>query len=277
MIMSDQNAQASCKACNYERVDCVGKISGGSHSKREHVARTSGRAARIKVLQKLCASGAIIHISEAARQLGTSEITIRRDLSKRDKGVVCLGGYLMLAQDNGEYYSLSRAEGTNTQAKIEVARKAAELITPDDTIFIDCGSTLPHLVSRIPQNANVTVVTPALNIAEAVARMEGINLLLLAGIYHPSSGSFSSDTALKMLKEINITKGFFSAAGVHEKEGVTCFHFHEVAVKRAAMARSQQRFLVADASKWGKLRPATFAQLDEFDLWIGKPEEVAAQ
>jgi DeoR family deoxyribose operon repressor len=123
----------------------------------------------------------------------------------------------------------------------------------------------------VPQNANVTVVTQALNIAEIIARLEGVNLVLLAGIYHAESGSFSSETALKMLQEINITKGFFSAAGVHEKEGVTCFHFHEVAVKRAAIARSQRRFLVADPTKWGKLRPATFAQLSEFDDWIGKP------
>ena len=236
------------------------------------MARTSGRAARIKAMRKLCASGAIFHISEAARKLGTSEVTIRRDLADRANGVVCLGGYLMLAQENGEHYSLSRAQGTNTQAKIEVARKAGELIKREDTIFIDCGSTLPHLAACIRSNAGITVVTQALNVAEAVARMEGVNLLLLAGTYHPSSGSFSSETALQMLKKVNITKGFFSAAGIHEKEGVTCFHFHEVAVKRAAMARSQQRFLVADASKWGKLRPATFAQLDEFDLWIGKPD-----
>ncbi len=235
------------------------------------MARPSGRTARIKALRKLCDSGAIVHIADAAKQLETSEITIRRDLSDSDSGILCLGGYLMFASDNGERYSLSHAQGTNTQAKTEAALQAARLIGPEDTIFIDCGSTLPHLAARVPQNANVTVVTQALNIAEIIARLEGVNLVLLAGIYHAESGSFSSETALKMLQEINITKGFFSAAGVHEKEGVTCFHFHEVAVKRAAIARSQRRFLVADPTKWGKLRPATFAQLSEFDDWIGKP------
>lgn len=235
------------------------------------MARPSGRTARIKALRKLCSSGAIVHIADAAKQLETSEITIRRDLSDSDSGILCLGGYLMFASDNGERYSLSHAQGTNTQAKTEAALQAARLIGPEDTIFIDCGSTLPHLAARVPQNANVTVVTQALNIAEIIARLEGVNLVLLAGIYHAESGSFSSETALKMLQEINITKGFFSAAGVHEKEGVTCFHFHEVAVKRAAIARSQRQFLVADPTKWGKLRPATFAQLSEFDDWIGKP------
>jgi len=236
------------------------------------VARPSGRAARIEALRKLCASGAILHIAEAAQKLNTSEITIRRDLGDGENGILCLGGYIMSASEKGERYSLSHAQGTNTQAKTLVARQAVAMVAPEDTIFVDCGSTLQHLAANVPQNANITVVTQALNIAEIVSRLDGVKLVLLAGLYHPESGSFSSDTALKMLQEINITKGFFSAAGIHENEGVTCFHFHEVAVKRAAMARSQKRFLVSDASKWGKLRPATFAQLDEFELWIGKPD-----
>nr|WP_255664131.1 DeoR/GlpR family DNA-binding transcription regulator [Nitratireductor sp. B36] len=237
-----------------------------------HVARPSGRVARIEALKKLCASGTILHIAEAAQELNTSEITIRRDLGDGENGILCLGGYIMSANENGERYSLSHAQGTNTQAKTQVARRAAALVEAEDTIFVDCGSTLQYLAASLPQNANVTVVTQAMNIAEMVSRLDGVTLILLAGIYHPESGSFSSDTALGMLQEINITKGFFSAAGIHESEGVTCFHFHEVAVKRAAMARSQRRFLVSDASKWGKLRPATFAQLNEFETWIGQPE-----
>ncbi|WP_295807503.1 DeoR/GlpR family DNA-binding transcription regulator [uncultured Nitratireductor sp.] len=235
------------------------------------MARPSGRAARIEALRKLCASGTILHIAEAAQELKTSEITIRRDLGDGENGILCLGGYIMSANEKGERYSLSHAQGTNTQAKAQVAKQAAAMVVPEDTIFLDCGSTLQYLAANVPQNANVTVVTQAMNVAEIISRLEGVSLILLAGIYHPESGSFSSDTALKMLQEINVTKGFFSAAGIHENEGVTCFHFHEVAAKRAAMARSQRRFLVSDPSKWGRLRPATFAQLNEFETWIGKP------
>ncbi|WP_420024380.1 DeoR/GlpR family DNA-binding transcription regulator (plasmid) [Cereibacter azotoformans] len=235
------------------------------------MARPSGRTGRIAALGELCRAGAILHIGEAARQIGASEITIRRDLSGGEGGLVCLGGYVMRAAEGAEGYSLTKAEASEADAKEALAGRAAALIEPGDTIFLDCGTTTPHLAAKVPPNARVTVVTQALNIAERVARLPGVTLILLAGIYHSETASFSSDEAVAMLGRINITKGFFSAAGVHETEGVTCFHFHEVPVKRAAIARSRQRYLVCDGSKWGRLRPATYARLDEFTDWIGAP------
>ncbi|MDB6178350.1 DeoR/GlpR family DNA-binding transcription regulator [Paracoccus sp. Z330] len=235
------------------------------------MGRPSGRSLRVEEMKKLCASGAIVHIGEAARQLQTSEITIRRDLSGQDSGLLCLGGYIMFAEGAGERYSLSRAQDTNAGEKQRLARKAAKLIEPGDTIFIDCGSTLQYLAAAVPEDANVTVVTQALNIADEIAKRRGVSLILLAGHYHPESGSFSSQTALDMLAEVNITKGFFSAAGVHERAGVTCFHFHEVAVKRHAIRRSHRRILVCDPSKLGRSRPATFGDLSDFEIWIGQP------
>ncbi|MTH36188.1 DeoR family transcriptional regulator [Paracoccus limosus] len=235
------------------------------------MARPSGKAQRIAALAELCRSGAIVHIADAARHTGASQITIRRDLDEGAEGLVCLGGYVMLALEGAEGYSLSAAQDREAEAKRAAAAEAAALIEPGDTVFIDCGTTTPHLAARIPQEAHVTVVTQALNIADAVARLAGVNLILLAGIYHRETGSFSSDEAVALLQRINLTKGFFSAAGVHETEGVTCFHFHEVEVKRAALARSRQRYLLCDPSKLGKLRPATYARLDAFDRWIGRP------
>ncbi|WP_372802784.1 DeoR/GlpR family DNA-binding transcription regulator [Paracoccus seriniphilus] len=237
------------------------------------MARPSGRSLRIEEMKKMCASGAIVHIGDAARQLRTSEITIRRDLGRHDSGLICLGGYIMFAEGAAEGYSLSRAQDTNAAEKKRLAGLAAKLIEPGDTIFIDCGSTLPHLAAAVPEDAHVTVVTQALNIADQLAARRGVNLILLAGHYHPESGSFSSPAALEMLSEVNITKGFFSAAGVHERAGVTCFHFHEVPIKRRAIAQSHRRFLVCDPSKWGRSRPATFAELSDFEEWIGQPDK----
>jgi DeoR family deoxyribose operon repressor len=49
---------------------------------------------------------------------------------------------------------------------------------------------------------------------------------------------------------------------------VSCFHFHEVAPKQAAIAAAGQRVLVADESKLGVIRPAFFADLADFDVVI---------
>ncbi len=241
------------------------------------MARPSGREQRIAALAELCGEGAIIHITEAARQLGTSEITIRRDLASGNERLACLGGYVMRASEGAHGYSVSVAQSEEAEAKMALAMRAATLIEPGDTLFIDCGTTTPHLAARLPQDQNITVVTQSLNVAEAVTRLSGVTLVLLAGLYHHKTGSFTSPEAVTMLERINITKGFFSAAGVHESQGVTCFNFYEVDVKRAALARCERRYLLCAGSKLGKLRPATYAQIGAFDLWIGDPRPVAAE
>ena len=236
------------------------------------MARPSGKTERMAALAALCQDGAILHISEAARRIGSSEITLRRDLSETATGLACLGGYVMQTTEGREGYSLSSAGGCEAGAKRQAAAQAAERIEPGDTVFIDCGTTTPYLAALLPQDKRITVVTHALNVADTIASMPGINLILLGGLYHRETSSFSSIEAVSTLSHINITKGFFSAAGVHESKGVTCFNFHEVKVKRAAVERSLCCYLVCDASKWGQVRPATYARLDSFDAWFGAPD-----
>src|SRR5258707_1049519 len=76
-------------------------------------------------------------------------------------------------------------------------------------------------------------------------------VMLLGGLYHASSQSFSSEEALAYLRKIGINKAFISAGGVHPTRGVSCSNFHEVAVKQAAIAGAMESILVVDESKLG--------------------------
>ena len=49
---------------------------------------------------------------------------------------------------------------------------------------------------------------------------------------------------------------------------MTCWNFHEVAIKQAAMVSAVERHLVVDASKLGKVKAVRFSQLSEFDSLI---------
>jgi DeoR family deoxyribose operon repressor len=103
-----------------------------------------------------------------------------------------------------------------------------------------------------------------MNVAEILRHRANVRLILLGGLYHPEAASFSGDEALEALKRINLNKAFFSAGGVHETRGVTCSHFHEVPIKQMAMNRTIEAHLVVDGSKFGKVRPARFAEIADF-------------
>lgn len=231
----------------------------------------NGRSAmRLARLQEALAGGGTIHLSEAARLCGVSEMTVRRDVAASEGAMVFLGGRLVMA-DNPHYapvYSVDQQKDSHFQAKHRLCERAVGFIEEGDTLFIDCGTTLLPLIGLLADRKQLTVVTYALNVANAVSALPDVRLVLLGGVYYPASQSFGSDEMGHSIRRLGINRAFLSAAGVHEEKGVSCFHFHEVAPKQAAIACAAQRLLVADESKIGLIRPAYFARLDDFDVVI---------
>ena len=225
------------------------------------------RPHRLQELARALAERGSLHLREAAALLGVSEMTVRRDVAARSDLFTYLGGHLLAADGiiGASRYALSEEEHSHTAAKIAVCARAAELIKDGDTIFIDCGSTTPHLAARIARGIRATAVCYSLNVAEILCRNADLRVVLLGGLWHPSSASFSSDESLDLIGKLGINKAFISAAGIDSTRGVSCVQFHEVAVKQAAMARSVAKYLVVDSSKFGQVKPAFFAAVDAFD------------
>ncbi len=244
------------------------------------MSRTSRRDERLTELAVLMEKQGVMRLRDAAAQLGVSEMTIRRDMAQRDlnggdlarsdsdvlKGLNCLGGYIFSAQDNNGHsdYSLDHESDCHAGAKAQACAEAAAMIEEHDTIFIDCGTTTPHLARLVPENKSVTVVCYSLNVAEILSAREDVRLIVLGGLFHRSAASFSGEEGIETLKKIIINKAFISAGGVHDEHGVTCSHFHEIPVKQMAIARAMDSYLVVDSSKFGKVRSAPFAQITQF-------------
>jgi DeoR family transcriptional regulator, deoxyribose operon repressor len=236
------------------------------------------RAERLIRLKTTLAGGGTLRLAEAARLCGVSEMTVRRDLAASDGTITLLGGRLVEA-DNPRYapvYDLDEQTDSQRQVKRRLCERAAEFIESGDTLFIDCGTTLMPMTNLLAGIRELTVVTYALNVANAVSLLPGVRLILLGGLYHAVSQTFAGDNMSDAIRRLGINKAFLSAAGVHPERGVSCFHFHEVAPKQAAIACAAQRLLVVDESKIGVIRPAYFARLDDFDMVItGKDAPLA--
>ncbi|SDN70212.1 transcriptional regulator, DeoR family [Halomonas shengliensis] len=231
-------------------------------------------ARRLACLAEALAERGSLHLAEAATLCGVSEMTIRRDLAAGDGELVLMGGHLVRAADPryAPAYDLDDQRDRQAAAKRALCRRAAARVEEGDTLFIDCGTTLMPLVAELAGFRELTVVTYALNVANAVARHPGLRLVLLGGLYHPASQSFGDDDMARVVARLGINRAFLSAAGVHPRHGLSCFHFHEVAPKRAAIGAADERILVADATKLGVIRPARFAELEEIDLLVSDAE-----
>ncbi|HWT96131.1 MAG TPA: DeoR/GlpR family DNA-binding transcription regulator [Terriglobales bacterium] len=231
---------------------------------------TVRKAKRVITLVSALAERRVMHLRQAAELLGVSEMTVRRDIADHPDQFAYLGGHIMSPThiEGNTPYELATAADSHAAAKRDACTHAASHIRPDETIFIDCGTTLTHLIDLIPESYPVTAICYALNVAERLTRKPNVTLVMLGGLYHPASASFSGDQNLDMLATFGINVAFLTAAGVDAERGATCAHFHEAQIKQRVMTLARESYLIVDSSKIGKLQRAFFASMDAFKAII---------
>lgn len=229
-----------------------------------------GKAARkqIKRQQKLLnivERHGLLSVQSLAVMLGVSEMTVRRDLKKL-RETSCQ--FDQKGEGSINDYSLLNAIEYANQQKDRIGKMAASLIEPNDVIAIDTGSTTARILPYLPDDKNLTVVCYNANIMLGLRHKAGMQIMFCGGIYHLNTEMFEGKEGIQFIRRIRINKAFLSAAGVHNELGITCANTYEVPTKQAVIASSAQKILLADSSKFGKLRSAYFCDLDDIDTVI---------
>ncbi|QLK61780.1 DNA-binding transcriptional repressor DeoR [Enterobacteriaceae bacterium Kacie_13] len=211
-----------------------------------------------------------IHLKEASLLLDVSEMTIRRDLNAEPAPVILLGGYIVMDPKNNPatHYFVSEQKTRQVAEKRRLAKNAANLILDNDTVFFDCGTTMPYVIESIPESRVFTAICYSLNTFLALQEKPQCDVILCGGAYKSSNSIFTPIGRSSELDFIRPAKAFISAAGVSIEHGVTCFNFDELLMKHQAMERSAQCILVADSSKFEQVRPAAIAPLARFNTLV---------
>lgn len=239
------------------------------------------KAARVQWLQDKVADTGSLHVRDAAEELDVSEMTIRRDVRENPDFLQFLGGHIVFPQEAKRRgrYELAQEADVNEAAKRSACEACLPLIQEQDTVFVDCGTTLPHLINALPPDLKLTVVCYAMNIADLIVRKPNIQLVMLGGVYNAPTASFYPVLEGAVLDAFAINLAVMSAAGVDASLGVTCTSFREAGLKQMVMGRAQRSVLVADRSKLGRAKAARFAELEAFSLiatedGLFKPQEL---
>jgi len=223
------------------------------------------RAARVAALEEEIAARGALPLAEAAGFLGVSAMTIRRDLAAPGAPLACLGAHVVgRLPAERRPYTLETESDQHAASKRLACQRAAALVQNGDSLFIDCGTTMPLLAEALPPHIALDVVCYSMNVATILSRRPNTQLMLLGGRYHAASASFYSEEALVYLRRLGVNKAFISAGGVHPGRGASCSNFNEVPIKQAALASAGTAILVIDQSKLGQMKPAFFSPLKSF-------------
>ena len=226
-----------------------------------------------RILDSLSSAGGA-SIKDLAAALDVSEMTIRRDLELlSDDGKVRLvhaGAVASVLSAEGvpRGYTLSDFRGPGAEEKMRIGQKAASLVEPGDVVIIDSGATTEWLARSIPPELPVTILCFALNIALHAGRHPSRTVVLAGGAMREETLVCESPEGVSLVRRYRANKAFLSAGGVSDSLGVTCIDASEAELKKAAVASSQTRILLADSRKFGRVTPAWFADLKDFDAIV---------
>ena len=214
-------------------------------------------------------------ISELARELEVSEMTIRRDLATlAEHNVVQLipGGAILNPEAAGLYvesrYELPSEAAKHFNEKMRMAERALTLVQPDDVITLDAGSTTGIVARLLPRDFPCTIICTSYNVLYEIQQKSRCRVILTGGYYYPETATFESPQGVELIRDSRANIAFISARGVHPDLGVTTAYRHEVETKKALMSSSKKKVLLLDSTKFDRVEAAYFAQLEEFDTII---------
>jgi len=195
-------------------------------------------------------------------------MTVRRDMEvliEKGSARVYHGVAILSKPQN---YLVAEAESLRTEEKLRIAKAAAALVSPGETIILDAGSTASMTARELPRGMPLTVICLSLDTFLNLRGNPDVKLLLIGGIYHESSRVFESPEGIALLNRHRATKAFLSTSGCREDLGVTCSNQFEIGIKKAAIHSSVEKILITDSSKFGKINTCFFADIKDFDTVI---------
>ncbi|MDD2978674.1 MAG: DeoR/GlpR family DNA-binding transcription regulator [Hespellia sp.] len=206
-----------------------------------------------------------VTVLELTQLLGTSESTIRRDLTalhKMNRLIKVHGGATAIEMD----YATKDADfavrkDMNVEEKKVIAKYAADLVKNNDFVYLDAGSSTDYMVDCLEER-DAVYVTNAISHAQKLIR-RGFKVYLLGGPIKKSTEAIIGVEALKSLEKYNFTKGFFGTNGVDIKHGFTTPDNAEALIKKQAMEQCHEAYVLADSSKIGQISSVKFAEFED--------------
>ena len=228
-------------------------------------------AARRKAIVDLIDSeGSVSFATLKASFPSVSEATLRNDLKVLDEGnhiVRVFGGAKSVQQVIGtdDYYFLRSQR--NVAKKQLIAQKAIALLRPNDSIYLDSGTTLMEFAKCIPDDRYL-ILTSGLNSAIEMAQLSQASVHVVGGELNRFSLSTFGEKSVTELQSINFNTAFLGATSYSEKYGFMCGSENESILKRTVMERSGKVILLMDSSKIGKTSTYTFAAPGSVDILV---------
>jgi DeoR family transcriptional regulator, aga operon transcriptional repressor len=241
---------------------------------------------RLNALLELVSERGNVSIAEISEALDISAATARRDLTtlaeqrlvtRTHGGAAALGaGYELPLQ-----YKIAR----QAEAKTAIARAAAKLVQPGDTVGVNGGTTTTEVARELGKSERfirtdgefgVTIVTNALNIGYELSVRANVKIVVTGGVARRQSYELVGPLVRSTLDEFALDVVVLGVDGLSGQYGATTVHEGEAEVSRHFAAVGRKVVVVADSTKLMRSTFARICPLDRIDVLVTDQDVPAA-
>ena len=227
------------------------------------------KADRMLEMERYILNQGAATMDELRLHFDVSMNTVRRDVAellKRGTVEKVYGGVCARKNEQALTPYEVRRRGSE-DAKVAIGKRAAELVSDGDIIFIDSGTTTLHMIDFLADKRDLTIITNNLAAINRALPYENIPIIALPGQVRRKTHSFTGDDAVRYLRRFNVRIAFMAATGL-SSHGVTNSSPMEYEIKKCAVESAETTVLLISHTKFGVTGLMTFAQLEDFDCLV---------
>jgi DeoR/GlpR family transcriptional regulator of sugar metabolism len=186
---------------------------------------------------------------DLALNMDVSEATVRRDLkAMAEDGQIELvyGGATIRRPSDFSFRSKSTR---NIEAKRIIGRLAAELVTDDEQIFIDSGTTCFEMTPFLKRRRGLSTIVSSARLALELDA-PGLSVIMLGGQYRPDRMDAVGPLATSTLDQLRGYVCFVGADGLSMDFGPAAADIQSANLYRRAVQNSRSAVLLVDHTKF---------------------------
>lgn len=223
-----------------------------------------------EILDRLHRSGGSMRINALAQAMDVTEETIRRNVrALADGGVVeKMHGGVRLIQDAEEAEAdFNQRFRENPGAKQRIARRVADMLPDDASLFLDIGSTTAHIADALRDHRRLVVVTNSVYVAYRLATRNGNRVFLAGGELRAHDGGAFGADAMSFAANFNTDFAVLSSAGI-TRNGFFLFDLEEARFSRLIMEHAATCIMAADSSKFDREAPVAIGRSSQVNYLV---------
>lgn len=229
---------------------------------------------RQKEIIRLLQSNVSVETNKLSEMFGVSPVTIRRDFDfLEQKGLITTiyGGAIINRTMQDQFFT-EFTEDINQKRldeRRQMAKIAAGLIRPGQTVLLDAGSTIKNIAIELLSKTDITVLTNSILVINVLAQTgNDIRVFSLPGQFRKSSMCFFGVTTVNFLDKVNVDYAFIGGTGFSYERGLTTTDLEEAHTKMKMAEIADNTVAFVDHWKIGQNSKFTAVALRDIDTLI---------